>query len=183
MTLSSAEILGLNNQIGSIEKGKIANLVVMSGDIFAKDSAVTHVFVDGKKFEMPKKPKKKAAAKTGDGDGDAKVLNVAGKWNITIDAPGQSIDLTFDFEQSGTSLTGTLNAPDLGGSTPIRNGKVTEDGFSFDATVSFQGTSLEINVTGTVNGDSVEGSVGTAMGPAPFSGKKVPGSKSEETND
>lgn len=57
MTLSAAEILGVNNQLGSIEEGKIANLVVMRGDIFGKDRTITHVFVDGKLFEQKEKPK------------------------------------------------------------------------------------------------------------------------------
>ena len=50
MTLSSAEIFGVENRLGSIEKGKIANLVVSKGDIFDKSKVITQVFVDGKTF-------------------------------------------------------------------------------------------------------------------------------------
>jgi adenine deaminase len=57
MTLSSAEILGVDNRLGSIEKGKIANLVVSRGDAFNKDKTITHVFVDGKLFDKKEKPK------------------------------------------------------------------------------------------------------------------------------
>ena len=38
MTLSSAEILGVDNRLGSIETGKIANLAVVKGDLFGKDT-------------------------------------------------------------------------------------------------------------------------------------------------
>ena len=34
MTLSPAEIYGVNDRLGSIEKGKIANLVITKGDLF-----------------------------------------------------------------------------------------------------------------------------------------------------
>lgn len=51
LTLTPAEIYGVADRIGSIEKGKIANLVVADGDIFADRTKVKYVFVDGNKFE------------------------------------------------------------------------------------------------------------------------------------
>src|SRR5690606_14171255 len=51
LTLGAAEMFGIADRTGSIEAGKIANLVVVSGDIFDRARRVTHVFVDGKPFE------------------------------------------------------------------------------------------------------------------------------------
>jgi imidazolonepropionase-like amidohydrolase len=51
LTLTPAEIYNVSDRIGSIEKGKIANLVVADGDIFATATKVKYVFVDGTKFE------------------------------------------------------------------------------------------------------------------------------------
>jgi adenine deaminase len=51
MTLGAAEIYGLADRLGSIEKGKIANLVVTSGDLFQESTKVKYIFVDGIKFE------------------------------------------------------------------------------------------------------------------------------------
>jgi len=50
LTLSAAELLGVAQQLGSIEEGKVANLVVTDGDLFAEKTRVRHVFVDGKLF-------------------------------------------------------------------------------------------------------------------------------------
>ena len=50
LTLSVAEIYGVADRIGSIEKGKIANLVVTRGDIFDDRTTVEMIFVDGRKF-------------------------------------------------------------------------------------------------------------------------------------
>ena len=47
MTLSAAEIHGVSNRLGSIEKGKIANLVVTKGDLLTEKPAIQYVFVDG----------------------------------------------------------------------------------------------------------------------------------------
>ncbi len=52
LTLSPAEIFGVADVTGSIEKGKIANLVVTDGDLFDKKTKVKMVFVDGRKYEV-----------------------------------------------------------------------------------------------------------------------------------
>jgi hypothetical protein len=51
LTLEPAEIFGVADRMGSIDKGKIANLVVTDGDLFAEKTKVKYVFVDGVKFE------------------------------------------------------------------------------------------------------------------------------------
>ena len=51
-TIWPAEILGVQNQLGSIETGKIANLTVVRGDLFDRNSHVTHVFIDGRPIDM-----------------------------------------------------------------------------------------------------------------------------------
>jgi imidazolonepropionase-like amidohydrolase len=51
MTLAPAEIYGVADRLGSIEPGKIANLVVTKGDLFDEKGQVKYVFVDGIKFE------------------------------------------------------------------------------------------------------------------------------------
>ncbi|MES1257101.1 MAG: amidohydrolase family protein, partial [Acidobacteriota bacterium] len=51
LTLTPAEIYQVDKQVGSIDKGKIANLVVADGDLFATATKVKYVFVDGTRFE------------------------------------------------------------------------------------------------------------------------------------
>src|ERR1700685_1780417 len=48
LTLSPAEIYGVADRLGSIENGKIANLVVTDGDLFEEKTKIKMVFVDGK---------------------------------------------------------------------------------------------------------------------------------------
>jgi len=50
LTLSPAEIYGVADRIGSIEKGKIANLVVTRGELFDDRTRVEMTFIDGVKF-------------------------------------------------------------------------------------------------------------------------------------
>ncbi len=51
MTLSAAEIYGVSKQLGSLEKGKIANLTVTKGDLFQDSTKVQFVVIDGVKID------------------------------------------------------------------------------------------------------------------------------------
>lgn len=51
LTLSPAEIYGVSDRLGSIERGKIANVLVTDGDLFQDKTKVKFIFVDGMKFE------------------------------------------------------------------------------------------------------------------------------------
>jgi imidazolonepropionase-like amidohydrolase len=48
LTINAAKIAGADNRLGSIDRGKIANLVVVSGDLFDDNTQVKHVFIDGR---------------------------------------------------------------------------------------------------------------------------------------
>jgi imidazolonepropionase-like amidohydrolase len=48
LTINAATIAGVGDRLGSIEKGKIANLVVTDGDLFDDNTKVTRVFVEGR---------------------------------------------------------------------------------------------------------------------------------------
>jgi imidazolonepropionase-like amidohydrolase len=50
-TLSPAEMFGVDDRLGSIEVGKIANLVVADGSIFQDGTSLETIFVDGEKFD------------------------------------------------------------------------------------------------------------------------------------
>ena len=51
LTVTPSEQLGLSSSMGSVEVGKMANLVVSKGDIFDEDGVVKYVFVGGNKYE------------------------------------------------------------------------------------------------------------------------------------
>jgi len=50
LTIWPAEIYGVANRMGSIEKGKIGNLVVTRGDLFDDRTRVEAIIVDGRKY-------------------------------------------------------------------------------------------------------------------------------------
>jgi imidazolonepropionase-like amidohydrolase len=52
ITRNPAEILGLGDRLGTIEAGKIANLVVTTGDILEIRNEVKHVFIQGRPVSL-----------------------------------------------------------------------------------------------------------------------------------
>lgn len=57
LTLGPARIYGVADRLGSLERGKIANLILTSGELFQDSTVVKYVFVDGVKFEPPPEPR------------------------------------------------------------------------------------------------------------------------------
>ena len=53
VTLTPARVLGISDRYGSLEAGKVANIVVWSGDPFEFSTRVEHVFVRGAEITTP----------------------------------------------------------------------------------------------------------------------------------
>ena len=64
LTLEAATIAGVADRLGSIEKGKVANLVVTDGNLFDERTKITRVFVEGRSVAL-----EAAAAPAGRGRG------------------------------------------------------------------------------------------------------------------
>jgi hypothetical protein len=152
LTLSPAEIFGVAETLGSIENGKIANLVVTDGDLFDKKTKVKIVFVDGRKYEVretlrPSEPPK----------GD-----LTGKWKLSFTTPQGQEEATADLSmQPDGTLTGSVTSDRGTGS--VFSGWVSNDKFSFTINISIEGSSGDVVFTGTFEGTSMKGSV-QAMG-------------------
>lgn len=52
LTLQAATLAGAAARVGSIEAGKLANLVVTDGDLFDEKTTIRHVFVEGRPVDL-----------------------------------------------------------------------------------------------------------------------------------
>jgi imidazolonepropionase-like amidohydrolase len=52
LTINAARIAGTDSRLGSLERGKIANVIVTDGDLFEERTRVKHVFIDGVKVSV-----------------------------------------------------------------------------------------------------------------------------------
>ena len=54
LTINAARIAGASDRLGSIEKGKLANIIVADGDLFGENTSFRHVFIDGRPVALEK---------------------------------------------------------------------------------------------------------------------------------
>jgi imidazolonepropionase-like amidohydrolase len=52
LTIDAAKIAGVGDRIGSLEKGKAANLIVTDGNLFDEKTKITRVFVGGRSIAL-----------------------------------------------------------------------------------------------------------------------------------
>jgi imidazolonepropionase-like amidohydrolase len=65
LTINAAKIAGVADRLGSIEQGKIANVIVTDGDLFEDKTSITHVFIDGRRVALDKIPEQRRSTTNG----------------------------------------------------------------------------------------------------------------------
>ena len=174
LTLYPAQIFGVSEQLGSIEQGKIANLIVTTGDLFNKDTKIKYTFVDGKQFEVkfPETPKRPEGNGRPGAAPVAANLNAAGNWTLTINSPAGTMNSPLNIQVDKENVTGEIGSPS--GNVSITNGKLNGNELSFTYSINFQGQQLNINAKGKVEGNSITGSMETMGTSFDFTGVKKP---------
>ncbi|HET9526369.1 MAG TPA: amidohydrolase family protein, partial [Pyrinomonadaceae bacterium] len=97
-TIWPAEILGVANQLGSIEAGKIANLTVTRGDLFDRNSRVAHVFIDGRPVDLRPPAAERPAGRPA----------LSGTWTMMINLGQGERPATLTLQQEGDRITGSI---------------------------------------------------------------------------
>ena len=149
LTTAPAELLGLGRELGTVEAGKLANLVVTDGPLFSDSSAVRHVFVEGVGYEV------EAGGPAG-ADPDA-VVQAVGTWDFEIVTPAGTQSGTFTVEGAPGSLTGSLTSD--GETEPFTSVTVEGNALTFTFTSSEVGT---VTTTGIITGDEFSGTAEVA---------------------
>lgn len=162
LTLSPAEIFGVSDRLGSLEIGKIANLVVTDGDLFDEKTKVKMVFVDGRRFEPhePEKPK------------DPPRGNMSGSWKLSYTTPDGAEESTADLEMAtdGT-LTGTTSSKR--GTATLVSGYLSGDKFSFTINLPIEGNPADVIFSGRFDGTSLKGTISVMGYSIDFTGVKA----------
>jgi hypothetical protein len=168
LTLSPAEIFGVADRLGSLESGKIANLVVADGELFDEKTKIKMVFVDGHKFGI-REPEKPKDPPTGD---------ITGKWKLSYTTPEGAEESTADLimDKDGT-VSGTLTSKR--GTANIISGYLSVDKFSFTINIVLDQGATDVTFSGTFDGTSLKGSIGVMGLSLDFTGVKPGEAKSK----
>jgi hypothetical protein len=166
LTTSPAQLLGLSDRVGTIDPGKIANLVLSDKPYFKEKSKVKFVFVDGVLYPYESKEPAK---------GDAGAVNIAGTWTMTSETPEGKFDEKVTFVKEGTSYTGSITGGRFKEAATLENISVTGNKLKFSYTTQAGQQSIKVDVEGTIEADAFKGtaSAGSA-GSYAVTGKKDP---------
>jgi hypothetical protein len=154
VTLGSAELLGVNDRLGSLEVGKIANLTVTNGDLLAAETRVTHVFVDGRPTVIPA-PVVAAGARGGPGAGRP---GLEGSWSLEVELEGVAQQATLTISALDDRLVGRLEG-DFGSNDVPAIVQMEDGSIAFNTLLTLKETSEEAWFRGTLSNGVFAGRV------------------------
>jgi imidazolonepropionase-like amidohydrolase len=170
VTIHPAQFLGVNNIMGSLSTGKIANVILTSGEIFEEKTRVERVFVDGVMFKIKKPPEKVKAP----------ALNLAGKWQGTVTSPMGELDVTVELEQEENEISGTITSNF--GKWEISDGILSGNDLTFTISATIMGESIDMEFSGKAEQDLIEGTFSFSSGSAEIRVTRVPTGVSQGGN-
>jgi len=148
LTHDAAAIYGVSNRLGSIEKGKIANLVLASDWPWAEDTEVAAVFIDGRRFDLQEDEE----------PAEPPAQDVSGTWDLVMQSPRGVRDLTAELEMSDDGkVKGDVTSER--GSTVIDDGKMAGDLLSFETTRTMGSQSMTASWSLSVEGERLSGTM------------------------
>lgn len=164
LTLAPAEMFGLDRQLGSLERGKIANVIVTSLPLFEENVELRHVVIDGVPMPLPKKKEEKTDA----------VSPAAGRWNVSVDTASRQLTFMITIEGSGSDLRGSWSGD--AGSGELSSVTLEGETLSFTLTAADQttGDTSDWKFSGTLAGDSIAGTVSIESAAFRFEGRRQP---------
>jgi len=150
VTTTPAELLGIPYLV-RIEEGMSANFVVTDGELFDEDASVAYTFVAG--------TLERGRLGRATPGGEAPVVDMTGTWEVVIDG---EMTATMTLTQQEGSVTGTFSLGDMGSGDV--SGSISGSDLAFTISVVAGGQSIDVEIEGTVTGDSASGDGSSAMG-------------------
>ncbi|NND98800.1 MAG: amidohydrolase family protein [Pirellulaceae bacterium] len=95
LTTTPARLIGVDDTVGRIQSGMLANLVVVDGDLFDDQTKVLETWVAGTQFVV-------------NAPDSAKDDALIGRWLVKFKSDGKSLSLNLDIAHKDKKLTGQL---------------------------------------------------------------------------
>ncbi|MEP2770998.1 MAG: amidohydrolase family protein [Fulvivirga sp.] len=167
LTTAPAQLLGLSNTMGTVDAGKIANLVISDKPYFDEKSNVKMVFVDGKLFEYDDKPKKKKS--------DGEDIDPIGSWSYSTETPQGTTTGTLKITGEAGDYSGEMTNSQTGETTSISDIAISGTSMTYSFQINAGGNMLSISVSVTIDGETFDGTMTVgSYGSFPVEGERIP---------
>jgi hypothetical protein len=174
LTIHAAEIAGVGDQLGSIEPGKIADLVVADGPPLGDSTRIRTVFVDGIDYDVvPSAASRNGQRAAGGGGRSGEMAQVAGTWVMTVNGPQGAMTSTMTLTQTADAIDGNMISEF--GTAAISEGRVNGRTLTWSASFQMGGERTTVNFEADVDGSRMTGRLRAGeMGAMTFTAEKKP---------
>jgi urease alpha subunit len=167
LTTWPATMLGLSRVAGTVEAGKLANLVVTKGNYFDEDTRVRYVFVEGKMYSYESKPNKS--------NGKSPEAGPEGSWSYSTNTPDGTSTGKIILKKDGSAYSGEILDDQTGYKFDLDNVTVDGSNVSFNFNYSDGANQFPLRISLDLDGNTFSGLVdGGSIGKFPIEGKRVP---------
>ncbi len=167
VTTEPARWLGLNDRAGRIRAGFMANLIVVEGELFTENPAISDVWIDGRRHVM-------AAI-------EPPAVDPAGTWALTLGLGGMGdVDASLVLSGPPTNMEGTLTV--MGNETPLSEVRVSGERVIASIDAARFGGSGTITIRMEIDGDRARGTGSGPFGEFTVRGRRTGGPDEEEAN-
>ncbi len=149
LTTHAAQLLGLTDRMGSVEQGKIANLVICDKPYFHEKSNVRYVFVEGIMYQYAPGDVLKSVPNL--------VINIVGTWTVTTEGFQGKPEEKVTIQQDGNNFSGSVTGGELEQAASLESIGLNGSTLMFSYNVQDGGQSYKVNVQATVEGDTFKG--------------------------
>ena len=170
LTTQAAEIVGLSAKTGTVEVGKLANLVICDTSYFAEKSKIKYVIVEGQVYEQtqtekPKKPESGPAEK-----------GLSGKYSYSVTVMGSTETGWVNIEPKGSTYKITIKSDqDEEVDEDISKIEVQGEKLKFELNTDIGGSPIIVNFDLKFDGDEYSGNAKVgSFGVFPISGTRIP---------
>jgi imidazolonepropionase-like amidohydrolase len=150
LSTNAAAILGVSNRLGSVERGKMANLVLATDWPWAEGAEVRAVFVDGRLYQE----------RESEGPTDPPASDVSGIWTLTLVTPRGPREQTADITMAPDGKVRGRITSDRGESV-MDEARMSASLLRFKTTREFEGRSVTASWSLAVEGEKMSGTMST----------------------
>jgi imidazolonepropionase-like amidohydrolase len=166
LTTNPAALLGLSDRLGSVDNGKIANLVVSDKPYFNDKAKVRYVFVDGTMYKYDPKETPKA---------DPPTVEIVGTWATATATPQGKSEEVVSFKKEGSIYTGSITSAKIAQAIALEKVELNGSSLKYSYTVQMEGQTFKVDVDAKVEADAFKGNATVgSYGSFTIEGKKDP---------
>lgn len=171
LTTTPAQLLGIGDRVGTLEVGKMANIVISDKSYFNEKAKVRYVFVDGVLYKQEVKESKEEKKTEGSG----KKADASGRWSYTADTPQGANTGIISIKNDGGKMTGTLTSSMANRDYELQDISIDGNKLSFYYNADFGGNALKVEFNVALDATIFEGTMTAGrFGSFPVKGNKEP---------